>query len=457
MKSSQELGTETIPKLLVKMSVPAAVGFLVMSVYFIVDTIFVGRWVGTLGIAAVSVVMPIVFLCSSVGMAIGIGGASVISRALGKLDHRHACRTFGNMVSLTILLSILMISIGYSLEEKILVLFGAYGDILAPAKVYFRIILIGAPCLAWAMMSNNVMRAEGRPKMAMLSMLIPAVVNLVLDPILIVGFDMGIRGAAWATSISYFITAGFAIWFFFSGQSELRIWSKALILRSKLVKEIAAIGSVTLARQGTISLLRIVLNFSLFKYGGELAVAVYGVINNMMMFALFPVLGIVQGFLPIVGFNYGGEKWERVRKTLTHSIKVGTIVAIILFVLILSFATPIIAMFTTDPALLAAGPPALVITFLATPLIAAQLIGSGYFQAIGKAFPALLLTLSKQGFFLIPLIFILPFFFGLDGIWWSFPIADVLAAAVTIWYLRKEMNKNLLPKLKEQKSIHKFV
>lgn len=444
---SQELGTETIPKLLIKMSVPAAVGFLVMSVYFIVDTIFVGRWVGTLGIAAVSVVMPIVFLCSSVGMAIGIGGSSVISRALGKEDNRYACRTFGNMVSMTIILSILMITLGYSLEERILLLFGAYGDIMPYAKEYFRIILIGAPFLAWAMMSNNVMRAEGRPKSAMMSMLIPAVVNLVLDPILIVWMDMGIQGAAWATTISYIATAGYALWFFFSGQSELRIWAKALVLRSVLVKEIAAIGSVTLARQGTISLLKIVLNFSLFKYGGELAVAIYGIINNMMMFALFPVLGIVQGFLPVVGFNYGGEKWQRVKETITHFMKVGTGVAAVLFVLILTFATPIIGMFTTDPELLAAGPSALRIAFLATPLIAAQLLGSGYFQATGKALPALLLTLTKQGFFLIPLIFILPLFMGLDGIWWSFPVADVMAFAVTVWYLRREMRKRLLPKL----------
>lgn len=443
MSNSRELGTEKISKLLVKMAVPASIGILVMSIYFIVDTIFVGRFVGTLGIAAITVVMPITFLISSIGMAIGIGGSSIISRALGANENSKAYQTFGNMVSLTFLLAFSLVVGGSFLAEPILQLFGANGAILEPAKAYFSIILIGVPFLAWAMMSNNVMRAEGEPRMAMFSMMIPAVVNLILDPIFIIWLDMGLEGAAWATSISYFLSAAFTCWFFLSGRSELRVSWNCLKLRLPVVKGIFSIGIVTLARQGTISLLTIVLNQSLFTYGGELAIAIFGIINRLMMFVNFPVLGITQGFLPIAGYNYGAQKWDRVKETIRFSIRSGTIIAFGLFLFIVLFAKQLVGIFTQDPELLGDTPYALRMAFLATPLITVQLISSAYFQAIGKAVPALLLTLTKQGFFLIPLVLILPLFFGLDGIWYAFPIADIMAAAITYWYLRKELRATL--------------
>ncbi|MCO6476720.1 MAG: MATE family efflux transporter [Phaeodactylibacter sp.] len=443
MNHAQELGTRPMGQLLAKMAVPASVGILVMSIYMIVDTIFVGRWVGTLGIAAITVVMPITFFISSIGMAIGVGGSSIISRALGGEDNRKACHTFGNMASLTLLIVISVMLAGAFLKEPILNLFGANGDIMEPAIVYFDIILLGVPGLAWAMMSNNVMRAEGRPKMAMLTMLVPAVANLVLDPILIIWLDMGLAGAAWATTISYYLSAAFALWFFLSGKSELRLFRSSMILEAPLVREIFSIGFVTLARQGTISLLTIVLNNTLFHYGDELAVAIYGVINRVMMFANFPVLGITQGFLPIAGYNYGAKKWGRVRNIISYSIRSGTLIALGLFTCIILFSEQIVSLFTNDPELLAEGPSALILAFLATPLITVQLIGAAYFQAIGKAKPALFLTLTKQGFFLIPFVLLLPRFFGLDGIWYAFPVSDVLAAAVTYGYLRMEMRKKL--------------
>jgi len=267
MKQSEKLGTEEIPKLLFQMAVPASVGILVMSIYMIVDTIFVGQFVGVMGIAAITVVLPINFLIASVGMSIGIGGSSVISRALGADDRGHAFQTFGNQITLTILVSTLVIFGGSFFQEEILKLFGGNGSILQPAKDYFGILLYGIPFLAWAMMSNNVVRAEGRPKIAMNIMLIPAIVNLVLDPILIVWLDWGIQGAAWATVISYIFSASFCAWFFFFGGSELKIKWSDLVLKLDIVKEIFAIGIVSLARQGTISLLSIDLNNSLFIYG----------------------------------------------------------------------------------------------------------------------------------------------------------------------------------------------
>ena len=450
MSNSQELGTEKIGKLLIKMAVPASIGILVMSIYFIVDTIFVGRFVGTMGIAAITVVMPITFLISSIGMAIGIGGSSVISRALGAEEDGKAYNTFGNMVSLTLLLVISVVIGGSFLEVPLLKLFGANGAILEPAQSYFRIILLGVPGLAFAMMSNNVMRAEGEPKMAMLVMMIPAIVNIILDPILIIYLDMGLEGAAWATTSSYYMSASFALWYFLSGRSELRTRLSDLRLKLGLVKEIAAIGGVTLARQGTISLLTIVLNNALFQYGDELAVAVFGVINRVMMFANFPVLGITQGFLPIAGYNYGAKQWQRVKSIINVSLRSGTLIALLLFTGIMTFSEPIVSLFTEDSELLGRTPRALRLVFAATPLISVQLISSAYFQAIGKAVPALFLTLTKQGFFLIPLILTFPLIWGLDGIWYSFPVADILAATVTYLYLRREVRKNLEPNIKAE-------
>ena len=440
MKQSEKLGTEEIPKLLFQMAVPASVGIMVMSIYMIVDTIFIGQFVGAMGIAAITVVLPINFLIASVGMSIGIGGSSVISRALGAGDRQHAFQTFGNQITLTILVSTLVIFGGSFFQEEILKLFGGNGPILQPAKDYFGILLYGIPFLAWAMMSNNVVRAEGRPKIAMNIMLIPAIVNLVLDPIFIVWLDMGIQGAAWATVISYIFSATFAAWFFFFGGSELKIKLSDLVLKLEIVKEIFAIGIVSLARQGTISLLSIVLNNSLYAYGGAFSVSIYGIINRMMMFANFPVSGITHGFLPIAGFNYGAGKMGRVKEVIRVSLKVGTGLAVVIFIALMVFAPQIASVFTNDSELIAKTAPALRICFMATPLIVFQLISSAYFQAIGKAVPALLLTLTKQGFFLIPLVLLMPFWFGLEGIWYSFPIADVLAAGVCYWWLRRKVS-----------------
>jgi len=437
-KNSEELGSNPIGQLLTKQAIPASIGILIMSIYMIVDTIFVGRYVGSLGIAAITVVLPITFFIASFGMSIGVGGGSIISRALGSENEEKALQTFGNQVSLTIILATLTVALGMMYQEEILLLFGGQGKILPYAKDYFHIILYGVPFLAWAMMSNNVIRAEGSPKIAMYIMVIPAVLNIILDAIFIVGFDWGIKGAAWATSLSYAASASYALWYFLSGRSDLTIQIKNLWLKISVIIEIFSIGIVTLARQATISVLSIVLNNALFNFGGEASVSVYGIINRVMMFANFPVLGITQGFLPIAGYNYGAGNWKRVQESINLSMKWGTGIAVVVFIGILSFAEPLVTVFTNDEALIAQTGDALRKVFIATPLIAIQLISSGYFQAIGKAVPALLLTLTKQGFFLIPLFIILPPYYGLDGIWYAFPIADVFSAAICFYFLRRE-------------------
>jgi putative MATE family efflux protein len=442
-QASQELGSESIGKLIIKQSVPASIGFLIMSIYSIVDTIYVGRWIGPLAIGAITVVMPITFLISSVGMAIGVGGASIISRALGGKDRRRALRTFGNMVNTTLHFAVILMVFGFIFDEEILRIFGGKGDILPFAQEYFRVLLYGVPFLAWAMMSNNVIRAQGKPKVAMLVMVIPAVLNIILDPIFIIVLDMGLAGAAWATTISYIISAGYALVFFLKGKSEITFILRYFKLDFILIKEIFSIGSITLARQGTISLLIVVLNQTLFNFAGELGISVYGIVNRVMMFALFPVIGIVQGFLPIAGYNYGAKNSNRVKKSINTSIKYAISISAITLTLILIFSEYIVAAFTTDDTLIKESSFALIFVFIMSPLIAVQMVGSGYFQAIGKALPALLLTLTKQGFFLIPLVIIMPRIFGVPGIWYSFPIADVLSALVTWIFLQKEIRNHL--------------
>ena len=441
---SQELGTENISKLLIKQSVPASIGFLIMSIYAIVDTIYVGRWIGPLAIGAITVVMPISFLISSIGMAIGVGGASIISRALGGRDKKRALKTFGNMVNATLHFAIILVIVGFIFDDEILQLFGGKGEILPYAKEYFRVILIGVPFLAWAMMSNNVIRAQGRPKVAMLIMVIPAILNIILDPIFIIVLDMGLAGAAWATTISYIISAGYALYFFLKGDSEISFIFKYFKLDLGLIREIFAIGSITLARQGSISLLIVVLNHTLFSYAGEMGISVYGIVNRVMMFALFPVIGIVQGFLPIAGYNYGANNTMRVKMSINISIRYALVLASCILVVIFIFSDNVVNAFTTDEGLIQDSSSALLFVFMMSPLIAVQMVGSGYFQAIGKALPALLLTMTKQGFFLIPLVLILPMYYGVDGIWYSFPIADVLSAGVTWFYLQKEIRNHLV-------------
>lgn len=441
--SATELGTQDIKKLLIKQAVPASIGILFMSVNILIDTIFVGQWIGSLAIAAVTVVLPITFLISSLGMAIGVGGGSVLSRALGSGDKEKALITFGNQIMMTFLLASIFVIIGLFFSDEMLILFGAKGAIMQPAKEFFFPIIVSVPFLALCMMGNNVIRAEGKPKFAMAAMIIPAFFNIGLDILFIKYLNLGMEGAAMATAISYFTCFLFVLWFFVF-KSELKLKLKHFKFQFPIVKEISELSFVTFSRQGVVAILSIILNHTLYTYGGEHSVAIYGIISRMLMFALFPILGITQGFLPIAGYNYGAENYERVKETVKLSIKYAAILASLIFVVILIFAKPIAAIFTTDVLIIEQTPEALRWVFAASPIIAIQLIGAAYFQAAGKARKALLLTLSKQGFFLIPLVLILPNFLGIFGVWIAFPIADVLSTILTGYFLKKEMTTKLI-------------
>lgn len=444
--SSQDLGSQPIGKLLVKQAVPASIGILVMSLNILVDTIFVGNWIGPNAIAAINVVLPVSFFIAALGMAIGIGGSSIISRALGANNRVKALATFGNQITLTLLLTVSFVIPGLYFVDSIIPAFGGKGDIFNPAKIYYTIVLYGVPFLALCMMGNTVIRAEGKPKFAMYAMMIPSVGNLILDYIFIKILGYGMHGAAWATTGSYMLCLGFIIWYFLSNNSELKITECFYKLNFPIIKEIGGLGFVTLARQAIVSVTYLLMNNILFNLGGETSVTAYAIVGRMLMFALFPVYGITQGFLPIAGFNYGAEQYKRVRDSIFTAIKYGVALAAVIFVFLMLFPDAITQLFTQDAEVLRETPPAMRWVFAATPIIGIQLIGAAYFQAIGKAVPALLLTLLRQGIFFIPLIFILPRFYGELGVWMSFPISDVLATIVTVYFLHREVKLNLLPK-----------
>lgn len=443
VRNSKELGDKPIGKLLIQQALPASVGILVMSLNILVDTIFVGNWIGPIAIAAINVVLPVSFFIAALGMAIGIGGSSIISRALGANEDSKALRTFGNQITLTLILSIGLVIPGLIFVDDLIPAFGGMGEIFDPAKIYYIIVLCGVPMLALAMMGNNVIRAEGKPRFAMIAMIIPSVVNLILDYILINKLNMGMEGAALATTASYFFCMAYIIWFFLSKNSELKISFSHFNMDFPILKEISALGVVTLARQAVVSVTYLLMNNILFDLGGEESITVYAIIARMLMFALFPVLGVTQGFLPIAGFNYGAENFSRVRKSINTAILYSFLMGLLIFAGIMIFAPDIVAIFTTEPSILEQTPSAMRWVFAAIPIVTIQLIGAAYFQAIGKAMPAFLLTLSRQGFIFIPLVLILPKYYGELGVWISFPIADVLSTIITAYFLNREIRHTL--------------
>ncbi|CAM4217754.1 MATE family efflux transporter [Gillisia hiemivivida] len=448
--NSAALGKDPIWRLLIKQALPASIGILVMSLNILVDTIFVGNWIGSIAIAAINVVLPVSFFIAALGMAIGIGGSSIISRALGAGNSSKALKTFGNQISLTLILSVALVLVGLTFIDSIIPAFGGKGDIFEPAKIYYTVVLYGVPFLALCMMGNNVIRAEGKPKFAMIAMIIPSVTNLILDYILINLLDMGMLGAAVATSVSYFFCFSYVVWFFLSKNSELKINWSHFGFDLPVLSEISSLGFVTLARQAVVSITYLLMNNILFELGGEDSVTVYAIIGRMLMFALFPVLGVTQGFLPIAGYNFGAGNWGRVRESINTAILYSSVLGLLVFAGIMTFSEDIVRIFTDNPNVVRDTPNAMRWVFAATPIIALQLIGSAYFQAIGKAIPALLLTLSRQGFFFIPLVLILPIYYGEIGVWISFPLADVLSTIVTAYFLNREIRLRLKPSLSEK-------
>lgn len=438
---TQELGSEPIGRLLVRYSAPAMFAMFVNSLYNLVDTIFVGQGAGTLALAGLAVSFPIQMLILATTMMIGVGSASVISRSLGAGDKRHAERTAGTSLAAVGIISIL-VALGLSIFiEPVLRLFGATDGILPYATDYLSIILIGSFFFGVTVCAHNIARAEGNVKIAMTSMIIGAVVNVVLDPIFIFGLDMGIRGAALATIIANFCTFAFLCRYFMSGRSMLKIRLGDLKPQLSLLPEVFMVGSASFFQMIAGNLMAIPINWTIIHYGADIHLAIIGVANRAMMFFFMPIFGLTQGLQPIIGFNYGARNFDRVREAVRKAALFGTALSVGAFAILMFGATQVLSLFSSDGELVREGAGIVRILVIFLPFVGFQMVGGTLFQALGKARPALILTLLRQVIVLIPLIVILPRIWGLTGLWCAFPIADLFSATLTGIWVYVEMRR----------------
>ncbi|UCB45262.1 MAG: MATE family efflux transporter [Spirochaetota bacterium] len=430
-KGNEILSSDHIGSLLFRLSVPAIIGMMVQALFNIVDTIFVGRGVGTPGIAGITIVFPIQMFVMAVSQLIGIGGASIISRALGSKDTARANKTLGSMLLSALLIGVVITVIGYLFTDGLLRLFGATESILPYARDYLTIILIGNIFFPFAVSANSVIRAEGRAGFAMVTMLISAILNIILDPIFIFWLGMGIRGAAIATVLAKAVTALWVTIYFFTGKSMLKLKLKNWLFHKGITSEMFAIGTASFVRLVAASILIVFINNILASYGSDIYIATMGIILRLLQFFVMPIIGVAQGLQPIVGFNYGAKRFDKSKRALNIALAVATGIATFGFVLLFFFSKSFFSLFTTDRDLILSGIKPLRIVIMLLPLVGAQIIGASVFQAIGKAVNSIILSITRRALFLIPLLFILPRFMDVNGVWAAFPISDALAFTLT--------------------------
>ena len=444
MKSKRDLLLNgNLTSLLFKFSAPATVGMVVGALYNIIDTIFVGKGVGSLAIAALSIVLPMQLIMLGIGTMLGIGSASIISRALGRNRKDIARNAYGNAIVLNLLISAVCMVLIYIFMDKFLIFFGASSRVLPYAKDYAYITVAGFILLSFAINSNSCIRAEGSPRAAMYAMGIGALINIILDPIFIFVLGMGIKGAAIATIISQCISVAYVIFYIFFGKSVFKINISVLKIRSSLVREILSLGFPSFIRSTMASFIILIFNRLLLFYGGDLYIAIMGIGLRLLSLIQMPLIGITQGFSTIVSFNYGARLYPRIKKVLEIAIIWTIIIAGAGFLIMMIFPRFVITLFSNDSELINEGISILRIVILFLPFIGIQMLGGGLFQAIGKAVPALVLTISRQVLFLVPAAFLLPLLFGLNGVWIAVPVSDFLSIAATgIWISMELKNFN---------------
>lgn len=435
VKTNAILESDKIGKLLFRFSVPAMIGMIVMALFNVVDTIFVGRGVGPLGIAGVTIVFPIQMFVMAVAQMIGIGGASIVSRALGAGDPERAERTLGTMMLSSLLIGTVIVVLGYIFTDRILSLFGATDTILPYARDYLVIMLLGNLYFPYAVSSNNVIRAEGRAGYAMGTLLISAILNIILDPIFIFWLGMGVRGAAIATVLAKGVTAIWVTFYFVRGKSSLKLHLKNFKFHRGTTGELFAIGTSSFVRLVAASILVVVVNNILARMGGDLYIAIMGIVVRLMQFFVMPMFGVAQGLQPIAGYNYGAARYDKTKRVVKIALFVATVISIFGFLLLFLLAKQFFMLFSRDPELIEQGIWPLRYAIMLLPLVGAQVIGSSTFQAIGKAVHSIVLSVSRRALFLIPLLFVLPRFMGVSGVWVAFPISDALAFVLTITLL----------------------
>ena len=439
-KSPKELGTENIGKLLMRYAVPAVIAMTASSLYNIVDRIFIGQGVGPLAISGLAVTFPIMNLSAAFGAMIGAGGSTLISVKLGQRDYDTAQNILGNIVSLNVIIGVIFAILAIAFIDPILYFFGASENTIEYARDYMFIILLGNVITHLYLGLNSVIRSTGHPTTAMFATIATVIINAILDPLFIYTFGMGISGAAWATIIAQTV-ALVLVMKILSNKDEVVHFRRGIYhLKQRIVKNIMSIGVSPFCMQLCACFVVILINKGLQKHGGDLAIGAYGIVNGITFMFIMIVMGITQGMQPIAGYNYGAEKFGRVTQVFKYSILYATIVMTLSFLLCEFMPGPLIRMFTQDSRLIEFAEEGMRIIVLVNPVIGFQIVVGHFFQSSGMPKKSIFLSLSRQLLFLIPMLFVLPEFFGTKGVWMSMPAADsisAIVAAVMIWKFYK--------------------
>ncbi len=445
MDRAERLGHGSIVSLLLKFSAPAIVAMVAQALYNIVDRVFVGQALGTLGIAGVTLAFPFMLVLMAFGMLIGYGSAALISIRLGERRREDAERVLGHAVVLLLLASLGLTICGLVFLDPLLRLMGASAASQPIARQYLQIIVAGSCFQILGFGLNATIRGEGNLRIAMCTVLIGALLNTLLDALFLFGFGWGVRGAALATILSQVVSTTWVWGYFMSGRSLLRLHWKNLRLRGAICRSIVVTGSPMFAMQLANSVMNTILLNQLRVYGGDLAISVMGIVHAVSFCIAMPVFGLNQGSQPIIGYNYGARNYDRVLRTLQWAVLFATVICVAGFVLAMFAPAHVIVLFSHrqqgDPELMAMGSHAIRICLAMYPIIGFQIVSSSYFLAVGKPKQALILGLSRQVLFLIPAVVLLPRVFGLDGVWYAYPTADLCASVLTAVWLGLELRE----------------
>ena len=427
------IGTKDIRGLLLNFSIPAIVGMLANASYNVINRIFVGHAVGPDAIGAITVTFPILIIFMGLSMLIGVGATTLISIRLGQQKSNEAEAIMGNALSLLILLPLICCIGMYFYIEPLLIFFGSLDSLLPYAIDYLKILMPGMILMSVSMGMNNIIRAEGNPITAMLTQILGGAVNVAFNFIFVMILDWGVQGAALGAVLGQVFAVTWVMFYFFSrNRSFLKIRARNLIPRLSYIGSISVIGFAPFMMQITASIQMLILNRTLGEYGGEIALAVVGIVGSLSQLIVMPIVGLSQGAQPIIGYNHGAHQYDRVRETLKKAVIYATVFSIFAWIIIRLFPIQMVDIFTdNEPAVTAMASHALVIFFLMMIIVGFQVICSGYFQAIGKPVQATILSLTRQVLFFIPLLIILPRFMGLEGVWWSAPVSDLAAVLIT--------------------------
>jgi putative MATE family efflux protein len=435
----QHILNDSLRPLLFKFSYPPIIALVFGALYNMVDTIFVGKAVGPTGIAALTIVLPIMIIMWAIGFMIGAGSGSIISRNLGAGQKDIAVNAGANAILLNIALSILFMVPCYIFLERLLKFFGASSEVLPLAKDYASIILGGFVLYSFDAFARIAIRAEGKPRASMYPVLVGAILNMILDPVFVFWLGMGVKGAAIATVISQTVTAIFIILYFRFGNSIFRFRIADFKIDLKIIWETIRIGTPSFIMATIDSFIILLFNRAIMKYGSDTYIAIVGIGIRLIDLTLMPIIGLTQGFSTIVSFNYGAKLYGRVKKILAETIIWNTVFSTIVFLVLMIFPAQLLGFFSSDSEFIKLGITPIRILIIFFPFLGFQFVGGTFFQAIGKALPATVITLSRQVLFLIPAILVFPIFWGLTGIWASWPFSDFMDIIVCAVFLVKEL------------------